>query len=170
MARKSSREPFAGGLLHRCGGHDMAQDSFPDRLDAPRKALRIGLGLAAFLAGLDKFVGLLANWPGYLAPVIASALPVSPDTFMRLVGVVEMAVCAALLTRCPREGAWVAMVWLLAIAVNLVLTGHFFDVAVRDVEMAIAAFALVRLTEAHAAATAVGRPRAGGTARMEAAA
>jgi len=127
----------------------MAQDSFPDRLDAPRKALRIGLGLAAFLAGLDKFVGLLADWPGYLAPVIASVLPVSPGTFMRVVGIVEIAVGAAMLTRWPREGALVAMVWLLAIAGNLVLTGHFFDVAVRDVEMAIAAFALVRLTEAH---------------------
>ena len=128
----------------------MAQDVFfPRSLDAPRMALRIGLGLAAFLAGLDKFVGLLANWAGYLAPVVASVLPVSPDTFMRIVGVVEMAVGAAILTRWPREGAWVAMVWLLAIAVNLVLTGHFFDVAVRDIEMAIAAFALARLTEEH---------------------
>jgi hypothetical protein len=68
---------------------------------------------------------------------------------MRLVGIVEMAVGTAILTRWPREGAWVAMVWLLAIAANLVLTGRFLDVAVRDVEMAIAAFALVRLTEAH---------------------
>jgi uncharacterized membrane protein YphA (DoxX/SURF4 family) len=135
----------------------MTQDIFSPRLDAARIALRIGLGLAAFLAGLDKFVGLLADWPGYLAPVIASALPVSPDTFMRIVGVVEMAVGAAILTRWPREGAWVAMVWLLAIACNLVLTGRFFDVAVRDVEMAIAAFALVRLTEAHGEAARVNR-------------
>jgi hypothetical protein len=107
------------------------------------------LGLAALLAGMDKYVGLLADWPGYLAPVVASALPVSPAAFMRIVGIVEMAVGAAILTRWPRQGAWVAMVWLLAIAGNLVLTGRFFDVAVRDVEMAIAAFALVRLTEVH---------------------
>jgi hypothetical protein len=98
---------------------------------------------------MDKYVGLLADWPGYLAPVVASALPVSPAAFMRIVGIVEMAVGAAILTRWPRQGAWVAMVWLLAIAGNLVLTGRFFDVAVRDVEMAIAAFALVRLTEVH---------------------
>jgi len=139
----------------------MTQDTFSHRLDAPRMALRIGLGLAAFLAGLDKFVGLLADWPGYLAPVIASALPVSPATFMHVVGVVEMAVGAAILTRWPREGGWVAMVWLLAIACNLVLTGRFFDVAVRDVEMAIAAFALVRLTEAHDAAARVNRSSSG---------
>lgn len=126
----------------------MTQETFSPRLDAARMALRVGLGLAAFLAGLDKYVGLLADWPAYLAPAVVSVLPVSPDVFMRIVGVVEMAVGAAILTRWPREGAWVAMVWLLAIAGNLVLTGRFFDVAVRDVEMAIATFALVRLTEA----------------------
>jgi len=43
------------------------------------------------------------------------------------------------------------MVWLILIAVNLVTTGHFLDIAVRDVEMAIAAYTLGRLTEAHEA-------------------
>jgi hypothetical protein len=140
----------------------MTQVVFPSGLDAARTALRLGLGLAAFLAGLDKFVGLLADWPGYVAPAVAAMLPVSPETFMLIVGVVEMAVGTAILTRWTREGAWVAMAWLLLIAGNLVLTGRFFDVAVRDVEMAIAAFALVRLTEAHAAAVraAQGRPAA----------
>ena len=141
----------------------MTQETFPRLLDAPRRALRVGLGLAALLAGLDKYVGSLADWPGYLAPAVASALPVSPAVFMRIVGIVEMAVGAAILTRWPRQGAWVAMAWLLAIAGNLVLTGRFFDVAVRDVEMAIAAFALVRLTEAHddAARVSHGSPATG---------
>ena len=128
----------------------MTQDTFPRSLDAPRVALRIGLGAAAFLAGLDKYIGLLADWPAYLAPAVAAVLPVTPDTFMRIVGVVEMGVGAAILTRWPREGAYLAMLWLLAIAGNLVLSGRFLDVAVRDIEMAIAAFALARLTEAHA--------------------
>jgi len=127
----------------------MRQPTFPHGLDAPRVALRVGLGLAALLAGLDKYVGLLADWPGYVAPLVAAALPISPEAFMQVVGIVEIAVGAAVLTRWPREGAWVAMVWLLLIAGNLVLTGRFFDVAVRDVEMAIAAFALARLTEVH---------------------
>jgi hypothetical protein len=138
----------------------MTQTTFPHGLDTAREALRIGLGLAAFLAGLDKFVGLLADWPGYLAPAVAAMLPVSPEAFMEVVGVVEMAVGAAILTRWPLEGAWVAMVWLLLIAGSLVLSGRFLDVAVRDVEMAIAAFALARLTEAKASATSAARPRA----------
>ena len=145
----------------------MRQVTFPQSLDAPRVALRAGLGLAAFLAGLDKFVGLLADWPGYVAPVVAAALPVSPEAFMQVVGVVEMAVGAAILTRWPREGAWVAMVWLLLIAGNLVLTGRFFDVAVRDVLMAIAAFTLARLTEAHEAVLARDQASRPGASRVE---
>ena len=137
----------------------MTQPTFPAALGAPRMALRIGLGLAAFLAGLDKFIGLLADWPAYLAPAIAAALPVSPDALMRIAGIIEMVVGVAILTRWTREGAWVAMVWLVLIAGNLVLSGRFFDVAVRDVEMAIAAFALARLTEVHAAATGAGAIR-----------
>jgi uncharacterized membrane protein YphA (DoxX/SURF4 family) len=115
-------------------------------------ALRIGLGLAAFLAGLDKFFNLLANWPQYLNPTVAHMLPVSAVTFMHAVGVIEMIVGLAVLTAFTRLGAYVAMLWLLAIAGNLVLAG-FYDVAVRDVEMAIAAFTLARLTEAREAAT-----------------
>ncbi len=114
-------------------------------------ALRIGLGLAAFLVGLDKFFNLLANWEQYLNPTVAGLLPVSAVTFMHAVGVIEMVVGLAILTAFTRVGSYVAMLWLLAIAGNLVLTGYY-DVAVRDVEMAIAAFALGRLTEARQAA------------------
>src|SRR5262249_55942767 len=103
---KGSREPSGGWRLHSGGGARMTQSTFPPVLEAPRVALRIGLGLAAFLAGLDKFVGLLADWPGYLAPVVAGMLPVSPEVFMRAVGVIEMIVGLAILTRWTREGAW----------------------------------------------------------------
>jgi hypothetical protein len=123
--------------------------TFERGLDSARLALKFGLGLAAFLAGLDKFFNVLADWPAYLSPLLVSHLPVSASTFMEVVGVIEMAVGLAILTRWTELGAYVAMVWLVLIAVNLVTTGHFFDVAVRDVVMAIAAYALARLTEAH---------------------
>ena len=125
--------------------------TFDRGLDSARLALKIGLGLAAFLAGLDKFFNILADWPGYLSPMLASLLPFSASTFMEVVGLIEMAVGLAILTRWTEIGAYIAMVWLVLIAVNLVTTGHFFDVAVRDVEMAIAAYALARLSEAHEA-------------------
>ena len=76
---------------------------------------------------------------------------------MRAVGVIEMIVGLAILTRWTRIGAYVAMAWLVAIAVNLVTTGMFFDLAVRDLEIAIGAFALARLTEVREAA---GEPEA----------
>jgi len=117
-------------------------------LRTPWWALRAGLGLAAFLAGLDKFFNLLANWPGYLSPIVAQMLPFSPAVFMRAVGVIEMLVGAIILAGFTRLGGYVAAVWLAGIAVNLLTTGHYFDVAVRDVMMAIAAFTLARLTEA----------------------
>ena len=117
------------------------------RLDSVWWALRLGLGLGPFLAGLDKFFNLLAQWDMYLSPAVTKLLPVSGTTFMHVVGVIEMIVGLAILTRWTRIGAYVAMVWLVLIAINLVTTGNFFDLAVRDVEIAIGAYALARLTE-----------------------
>jgi uncharacterized membrane protein YphA (DoxX/SURF4 family) len=111
-------------------------------------ALRVGLGVGAFLAGLDKFFDILASWGMYLSPLAEKVLPVSGDVFMRVVGVIEMAVGLALLAGFVRVGAYVLGAWLLAIAVNLVSTGSFYDLAVRDVEIALGAYALARLTEA----------------------
>lgn len=111
-------------------------------------ALRIGLGLGPFLAGLDKFFNTLTDWGMYLSPLAEKLLPVSAPIFMRTVGVVEMAVGLAILAGWTRIGGYIAMVWLLAIAVNLLTTGMFYDLAVRDVEIAIGAYALARLSEA----------------------
>ena len=119
-----------------------------DRLISPWWALRMGFGAVAFLAGLDKFFNLLADWPGYLSPLAAQLLPMTPASFMHIVGVIEMAVGAVILAGFTQIGGYVAAVWLLAIAVNLVTTGRYFDIAVRDVAMSIAAFTLARLTEA----------------------
>ena len=121
---------------------------FDPRLEQAWWALRVGLGVGPFLAGLDKYFNLLANWPGYVSPLALKILPFSAQTFMHIVGVIEMIVGLAILTRWTRLGSYVASVWLLAIAINLVSTGMFFDVAVRDIEIALAAFVLARLTEA----------------------
>ena len=130
-----------------------------ERLTTPWWALRAALGTGAFLAGLDKFFNLLADWPGYLSPIVAQMLPLSPTFFMHAIGVVEMLVGAIILAGYTRLGGYVAAIWLGGIAVNLLTTGHYFDVAVRDVAMATAAFTLARLTEAGVGAEA--RHRAG---------
>ena len=127
----------------------MKQDAWT--LESAWWALRIGLGVGPFLAGLDKFFNILTDWGMYLSPRIENLLPVSGPVFMRIVGVVEMIVGLAILTWWTRIGAYVAAAWLLAIAGNLLTTGNFYDLAVRDVEIAIGAFALARLTEAREA-------------------
>jgi hypothetical protein len=116
------------------------------RLNVPWLALRLGIGLTATLAGLDKFFNLLANWSAYISPLAAQMLPFSPATFMGIVGIVELAVGIAVLTAWTRLGAYVASAWLILVALNLILAGYL-DVAVRDVVMAIGAFTLARLTE-----------------------
>jgi len=118
-----------------------------DKLNSAWWALRVGLGLGAFLAGLDKFFNILADWTMYLSPLAEKVLPMSASSFMKVVGVVEMAVGLLLLTGFVRIGAYVVMAWLLGIALNLLSTGMFRDLAVRDVEIAIGAYALARLTE-----------------------
>ena len=82
-----------------------------------------------------------------MSPLALKILPISAQTFMHIVGVIEMIVGLAILTKWTRLGSYVASVWLLAIAINLVSTGMFFDIAVRDIEIALAAFVLARLTE-----------------------
>ncbi len=116
--------------------------------------LRIGLGLGPFLAGLDKFFNVLTNWEMYLSPLALKVLPVSAPVFMRAVGVVEMVVGLAILAGYARVGGYVVGIWLLAIAVNLATTGMFWDLVVRDVEIALGAYALARLSEAREAAAA----------------
>jgi uncharacterized membrane protein YphA (DoxX/SURF4 family) len=118
------------------------------RLEQTWWTLRIGFGLTALLAGLDKFFGLLVDWTQYLSPVIGDSIPVTPQTAMLIVGAIEMIVGIAVLSGfITRIAAYVVAAWLLLIAIQLVTTGRFFDVAVRDVLLALGAFTLARLSE-----------------------
>ena len=118
-----------------------------DRLQTVQTISKIALGLMAFLAGLDKFFNLLTNWEQYVSPLSLRMLPLSPTSLMHIVGVIEIVVGLAILTKATRLGAYVASAWLVCIALELVTTGHFFDIAVRDLELAVAAFVLAKLTE-----------------------
>src|SRR4029077_11863080 len=118
-----------------------------NRLQTIQTISKIALGLMAFLAGLDKFLNLLTNWEQYVSPLAQRMLPLSPTSLMHVVGVIEMVVGLAILTRMTRLGAYVAAAGLGCVCVGRVTTGHFFDVAVRDLELAVAAFVLAKLTE-----------------------
>ncbi len=120
-----------------------------DRFQDITLALRYSLGATAFLAGADKFTNLLTHWEKYLAPEVEERLPVRGSTYMKLVGVIEMAVGAGVLAK-QKWAPWVASAWLCCIAGNLVMNRDY-DIAVRDLNMAVGAFSLARLEGARAA-------------------
>lgn len=106
--------------------------------------LHLGFTAAPVLAGLDKFLHLLANWDQYLAPWIANLSPIGGHNLMLVVGVVEMA-AGILVALKPRLGAPIVGAWLCLIMVNLLTMGAYLDVALRDLGLALGAFALWRL-------------------------
>jgi hypothetical protein len=103
--------------------------------------------VAPILFGLDKFLNLLTDWTIYLAPVATSVIPVSGQTFMYAVGVVEV-LAGLLVAFRPRIGSLVVAAWLLGIIVNLIILGNFYDVALRDFGLFVGAVALNRLAVA----------------------
>ena len=115
-------------------------------LESLYRPLWLTYGLVPLLAGLDKFFNLLTDWPKYLSPWLADLLPMSAQSFMYAVGIIEILVGLLVLTRWTRLGAWIAAAWLVLIAVNLVTLG-LFDIAVRDLAMAVGAYTLARLAE-----------------------
>jgi uncharacterized membrane protein YphA (DoxX/SURF4 family) len=130
-------------------GSTRTTNTSSDRLGTVRNLLKYTYGLVPIVAGLDKFTHLLTDWSKYLAPVVTDILPFSADTFMYLVGVIEVIAGILVLIK-PKIGSLVVALWLIGIAINLLLTGQYYDIAVRDVVMAIGAFSLYLLPKAKA--------------------
>lgn len=107
--------------------------------------LKITYGLIPIIAGADKFLNLLTQWDHYLSPIFMNIIPLSAMHIMYLVGVIEIAAGIIVLSRFTRYGAYIVALWLVALAVNLLTIGYF-DIAVRDVVMAIGALALAQLS------------------------
>ncbi|WP_035347280.1 hypothetical protein [Edaphobacter aggregans] len=126
-----------------------------DRLNISWWALKIALGVGPIIAGIDKYFNKLADWGMYLSPLATKALPVSIPTFMHVVGLIEILAGIIVLSRWTKIGGYIVMAWLIAIAINLVTTGMFYDLAVRNLEIAVGAFVLAQLTTAREAQSAL---------------
>ncbi len=109
--------------------------------------LRTGFVLLPVVFGLDKFANVLTNWEGYLAPWLTDLLPFSAHTAMLIVGVVEI-VAGILIAIKPRYAAYVVAFWLAGIIINLLTYPGFYDVALRDFGLLVAALALAQLARA----------------------
>jgi hypothetical protein len=107
--------------------------------------LHVAFVAAPVIAGLDKFAQLLTNWDQYLAPQMQSILGANTHTFMLVVGVVEV-IAGLIVALKPKIGAYIVGAWLAAIIVNLLLTGKYYDIALRDFGLFLGAIALGRLS------------------------
>jgi hypothetical protein len=110
------------------------------------RILQIGFIAAPILAGLDKFFHLLVNWDQYLPSVVARVSPVGAHNLMLIVGVIEIIAGIGVALK-PRIFAYVVAAWLALIIANLLLIPGYFDVALRDFGLFLAALALGRLSQ-----------------------
>ena len=132
-----------------------------DNLSSIYVPLRLAFGLVPIVAGADKFFNLLVHWDKYLPANAATMLPVSPQTFMMIVGIIEIVAGLAVLTFLTRLGAYIVMIWLAAIAVVL-LVGGYYDIAVRDLMMALGAYTLGQVSALRGDRWLPFAPRTGG--------
>jgi hypothetical protein len=107
--------------------------------------LYVGFIALPIIVGIDKFFDVLTPWDMYLAPFVPQTLGVHPHTFMRAVGLVEIAAGILVAVR-PYIGAYTVTVWLWCIIINLFMTHGFYDIALRDFGLSLSATALARLS------------------------
>jgi hypothetical protein len=110
--------------------------------------LRIAFTVAPIAFGLDKFFNVLVDWPIYLAPWINDIAPGSGQDFMYFVGAVEI-LAGVIVALKPRYGAYVVAGWLAGIVINLLSASGFYDVALRDFGLMLAALTLARLASVY---------------------
>lgn len=108
--------------------------------------LKLTFGLVPIVAGLDKFTNLLTNWEQYINPSIGGMLPFSGHTFMMIVGIIEI-VAGIIVLKKTEIGGYIVAAWLALIALTLLASFSYVDVAVRDLVMAISAFSMARIAK-----------------------
>lgn len=108
--------------------------------------LRFTFGIVPIVAGADKFTNILTNWEQYINPSIGGLLPFSPAVFMMIVGIIEI-VAGIIVLKKTEIGGYIVAAWLTVIALTLLASFSYVDVAVRDLVMAISAFAMARIAK-----------------------
>ncbi len=116
-----------------------------DRVYQAYRLLQIAFVVAPILAGCDKFAYLLTDWSNYLSPMMMRMIDYHDRGFFMFVGVVEIIAGIGVIFK-PKIFAYVIALWLLLIIVNLLMTGKYFDIALRDLGLLLAALALGRLS------------------------
>lgn len=110
-------------------------------------ALKLTYGLLFVVGGADKFLNLITVWPKYLSPMLTQMIPLSIEHIVMGAAIFEIILGVLILVISARLGAYIAAAWLVVMALNLVSMGIYFDIAVRDLVMAVGALVLAWLTD-----------------------
>jgi uncharacterized membrane protein YphA (DoxX/SURF4 family) len=129
--------------------HDTASPAITLGSDWAFVLLRTVFTIAPIAFGLDKFFDVMTDWEIYLAPWINDIVPGSANDAMLVVGVVEI-VAGLAVAVLPRFGGLLVAAWLGGIIVNLLTLGDYYDVALRDFGLLVAAVCLSLLATEHA--------------------
>jgi len=108
--------------------------------------LHWGFVALPIIAGLDKYAHVLVNWDQYLAPWINHLFGGHGHEFMLAVGAIEIIAGIGVALK-PRLFAYVVGAWLFGIIINLLSFSGWYDIALRDFGLMLAAFALARLSQ-----------------------
>lgn len=111
--------------------------------------LRVAFIVAPIVAGLDKFFHVLVDWDKYLPPMVNNMLGGNGHQFMYAVGVIEIVAGIGVFLM-PKVFAYVVFFWLVLIIINLLMIPGYYDVALRDLGLALGALALARLSSKYA--------------------
>jgi hypothetical protein len=135
---------------HRAPVRSTASD-LSDPVNQAFWLLRIGFTIAPIAFGIDKFAHVLVDWDKYLAPEFVDLFHLQAHTLMYGVGVIEIVAGLVVALR-PRFGGYLVAAWLAGIIFNLLLIGDYYDIALRDFGLLLAALTLARLATAVAPA------------------
>jgi hypothetical protein len=128
---------------------EQTMDRVSERSDTPYQAyqiLRLGFTVAPIVAGLDKFLHLLVNWDQYVPALVNKLTGGYAHELMMAAGVIEIVAGIGVFIK-PKIFAYVVSAWLVVIIINLLMIPGYFDVALRDLGLALGALALGRLSE-----------------------
>jgi uncharacterized membrane protein YphA (DoxX/SURF4 family) len=151
MAAPTVQRPSATGTSGASLNGDATVTHRADWCDARYQAyslLRLAFVVAPIAFGLDKFFNILVHWPMYLAPWINDIAPGSGQDFMYFVGAIEIIAGISVALK-PRYGAYVVAGWLAGIVINLATLSGYYDVALRDFGLMLAALTLARLASVY---------------------
>jgi len=134
-------------VLHEAAlGRDLGDSAVTQHAREAYQILRIGFTVAPIIAGIDKFTHLLVNWDQYLPSVVNRMVGGHGHELMLVAGAIEVVAGLGVFFK-PKIFAYVVSAWLVLIIVNLLMIPGYFDVALRDLGLALGALALARLSQ-----------------------